>query len=103
VTTVSLAYLLATFLIGAALAVQLVSYMTLRALITPDELLGRVSSVSRTVTVGLQPLGMLAGGALIDASSGGTTLMAMGGVAIVASVVFGLSRTFRELGYAEAT
>jgi MFS family permease len=102
VTTVSLVYLVATFLIGAALAVQLVSYMTLRALITPDELLGRVSSVSRTVTVGLQPLGMLAGGALIDASSGGTTLMAMGGVAIVASVVFGLSRTFRELGYAEA-
>jgi MFS family permease len=102
VTTTSLVYLAATFFIGAALAVQLVSYMTLRAFVTPDVLLGRVSSVSRVVTVGLQPLGMLAGGALIEATSGGTTLVAMGAVAIVVSVLFALSRTFREVGYGDA-
>jgi MFS family permease len=92
-------YLGASFFVGAALAVQLVSYLTLRASITPDELLGRVGSTARTVTLGLQPLGLLAGAALLDAADGGVTLLTMGLVAIGASLLFGLSRTVRHAGH----
>jgi MFS family permease len=94
----SAVYLAAGFVIGGALALQLVSYMTLRAAITPDELLGRVSTVSRTVTIGIQPLGLLAGGALIDATDGGVTLITMGALALGSSISFGLSRRFRNAG-----
>ena len=89
-------HLAAGFAVGAALAVLLVSYMTLRASITPDELLGRVGSTARTISVGLQPLGMLAGGAVIEAADGGAALTAMGVLAIAVSLVFAVSRTFRN-------
>jgi ENTS family enterobactin (siderophore) exporter len=92
-------YLGAALFVGAALAVQLVSYLTLRASITPDELLGRVGSTARTVTLGLQPLGLLGGTALLDAADGGVTLVTMGLVAIGASLLFGLSRTVRQAGH----
>lgn len=59
-------------------------------------ILGRVGSTARTISVGLQPLGLLAGGALLDAANGGVALMAMGGTSIAASLLLGLSRTFRE-------
>lgn len=88
----------AAFLVGASLAVVMVTYATLRAAATPDALLGRVGSTARTVTLGLQPLGLLAGGALIDAANGATALVAMGGIAIAGSLLFGLSRTLREAG-----
>jgi MFS family permease len=92
-------YLAAAFLIGGALSVVFISYMTLRPSLTPDELLGRVGSTARTLTVGLQPMGLLAVGALIDAANGGVALVAMGSTLIAASLVFGLSRTFREAGH----
>ena len=98
-STAPAVYLGAGFFVGAALAVQLVSYMTLRATITPDELLGRVGSTARTVTLGLQPLGLLAAGALLDAGDGGLTLLTMGAVAIAATILFGLSRTVRDAGH----
>jgi MFS family permease len=87
------------FLAGITNAVVLIAYITLRAGVTPDALMGRVGSTARTVSLGIQPLGMLAGGALIELTNGGTTLIAMGVVGIVTSVVFGLARTFREAGH----
>lgn len=98
-TPVMWLYLVAGFLIGVGLAIQFVSYMTLRATITPDELQGRVGSVARTVVVGLQPLGLLLGGALLDVVRGGPTLATMGLLAIAVSLLFGLSRRFRDVGY----
>jgi MFS family permease len=95
-----LLFLVAGVVIGGALAIVLVSYATLRASVTPDELLGRVGSTARTVSLGLMPLGLLAGGAVIDATSGAGALVAMGGVAILASLLFGLSRTIRDAGRA---
>lgn len=89
----------AALVIGAGLAIVLVSYATLRASATPDELLGRVGSTARMVTLGLQPIGLLAGGALIEASGAADALVAMGSVVVVASLVFGLSRTFRGAGH----
>jgi MFS family permease len=93
-----LLFLGASVVIGGALAIVLVSYATLRASVTPDDLLGRVGSTARTVTLGLMPLGLLAGGAVIEATSGAGALLAMGGVAVVASLLFGLSRTIRDAG-----
>jgi hypothetical protein len=88
-------YLFVSFFIGVALAVQTVSYMTLRPSLTPDTLLGRVGSTARTITAGLRPLGVVGGGALIDAASGGVALLAMGAVSTIASLLFGLSKTLR--------
>ncbi|HVE92597.1 MAG TPA: MFS transporter [Actinomycetota bacterium] len=94
-------YLSAAFVLGGALAIQLVAYMTLRASATPDELLGRVGSTSRTISVGLRPLGLLAGGALMDATTGGTALMGMAAVSVGASTLFALIPKFRDAGAAD--
>lgn len=91
-------YLAVGFCIGIAVAVQTVSYMTLRPTLTPDELLGRVGSTARSITVGLRPLGQLGSGALTAAASGGVALVGIGSLAICASILFGLSKTFREAG-----
>jgi MFS family permease len=96
VTASPTVYLAVGFCIGAAFAVQTVSYMTLRAALTPDHLLGRVGSTSRSITAGLRPIGLLGGGALISAASGGIALIGMGGIAIGASLLFCLANPFRE-------
>ena len=96
VTAAPPAYLVAGFGIGAALAIQLVLARTLRASVTPDELMGRVGSTARTLTVGLQSIGLLAGGAVIEGAGGGPALLAMGGLAVAASLLFGLSRRLRD-------
>ncbi len=82
--------------LGAALAILLVSYMTLRSSLTPDRLLGRVGSTARVLSLGLQPVGLLAGGAVIEAADGATALVAMGALAIAGSLLFGISRTLRD-------
>jgi MFS family permease len=89
----------AAFAAGVSNSVSLVSYNTLRAAMTPDHLQGRVGSTARTIAIGAQPLGMVAGGTLIDLTSGATALAAMGGLGIGASLVFGLSRRFRTAGH----
>ena len=88
-------YLAAGFAIGAALALQMIAYMTLRATITPDELLGRVGATARTVSLSLQTLGFVAGGALIEVAGGDGALLAMGVLALGASLAFALSRSLR--------
>lgn len=88
-------YLVAGFAIGAALALQMVAYMTLRASITPDELLGRVGATARTVSLTLQTLGFVAGGVLIEATDGAGALLAMGALAVLGSLAFALSRSLR--------
>jgi len=95
------AYLAAGFAVGAALALQMIAYLTLRASVTPDELLGRVGATTRTVSLSLQTLGFLAGGALIEATDGGDALLAMGVLALGASLAFALSRSLRT--FASAT
>jgi hypothetical protein len=66
----------------------LITYLTLRTAHSPDELLGRIGSTARTISLGLQPLGMLAGGLLIDATDGATTIIAMGAAVACLSVLF---------------
>lgn len=73
---------------GVSQSMVLVTYITVRTTHSPDELLGRIGSTARTISLGLQPIGLLAGGALIDLTSGSTTLAAMGICVIAVSLAF---------------
>jgi MFS family permease len=85
-----------TFLAGAAESNVLIAYLTLRTTHSPDALLGRIGSTARFLSVGLTPVGLLAGGLLIDATDGGTALAAMGAWMVVLTAVFGASAIVRE-------
>ena len=87
---------LVSFAAGFSNALVLIGYITLRAAVTPDQLLGRVGSTARMVSLGLQPIGMLVAGILLDTVGGGGTLAAMGLTSILASGVFALSRPLRR-------
>jgi hypothetical protein len=80
---------------GVASSLILVPYITMRAAYSPDELLGRVGSTARTLSVGLQPAGMLATGVLIDLTSGSGALLVMGVLLAALSILFLPSRALR--------
>ncbi|HZC31824.1 MAG TPA: MFS transporter [Candidatus Bathyarchaeia archaeon] len=80
---------------GIAQSLVLVTYITVRTAYSPDHLLGRVGSTARVVSLGLQPLGMLAGGVLIDATSGTTTIGIMGATLCVLALAFVPVRALR--------
>lgn len=81
---------------GIGQSMVLVTYITLRTAYSPDALLGRIGSTARTISLGLQPVGLLVGGALIDLTSGSTTIALMGiGVAAV-SLAFAPFAALRE-------
>lgn len=78
------------FVAGIVNSNILVAYVTLRAQLSPDALLGRVGATARTLSVGLMPLGALAAGAALDVVGGGATLVAMGLLLLGAAVGFAL-------------
>jgi MFS transporter, ENTS family, enterobactin (siderophore) exporter len=84
------------FVSGVASSLVLIAYITLRSAYSPDALLGRVGSTARTLSLGLQPIGMLATGVIIDVSSGSTTLVGIAVVLAAISVVFFPSRALRS-------
>ncbi|HET9756230.1 MAG TPA: MFS transporter [Candidatus Limnocylindrales bacterium] len=88
---------------GIAQSVVLVTYLTARSNHAPDALLGRVGSTARTISLGLQPIGMLAGGVLIDLSSGSTTIAVMGIGLIVLTLAFVPVRALRRATVMPAT
>jgi MFS family permease len=81
--------------IGVAGALALVSYVTLRATIPPNDLLGRVGSTARMVSLGLQPVGLFVGGLLLDSVGGATTLLVIAAMVVGLSLVFALSAAVR--------
>ena len=83
-------------LAGVSQSLVLVTYITVRTAYSPDHLLGRVGSTARVVSLGLQPLGMLAGGVLIDATSGTTTIVVMGVALCVIALAFVPVRALRR-------
>ncbi len=83
-------------LAGACESMVLVTYISVRSAYSPDHLLGRVGSTARVISLGMQPLGMLAGGLLIDATSGTTTIAVMGIVLCVIALAFMPVRALRE-------
>lgn len=80
--------LFAASIAGAAQSVVLVTYLTARTNMSPDALLGRIGSTARTLSLGLQPVGLLVGGALIDLTDGSTTIAVMGAILIGLTLVF---------------
>jgi predicted MFS family arabinose efflux permease len=82
--------------VGASGSLVLVAYLTLRTTIPPDRLLGRVGSTARTISVGLQPVGMVIGGVLLDLVRGEGTFLITAVLLLVASAGFAASRPLRE-------
>jgi predicted MFS family arabinose efflux permease len=85
----------AAFLSGVGGGFTIVSYLTYRASATPDRLMGRVGSTARTISMGLQPIGVFATGVLLDTIGGNATVLLSGGVLLAMSALFGLSPTLR--------
>ncbi|MEO5966317.1 MAG: hypothetical protein ABIR11_12690, partial [Candidatus Limnocylindrales bacterium] len=83
--------IVAVSLVGGILNTNvLVAYITLRTMLSPDALLGRVGATARTLSVGLMPIGALVTGILLDAIGGSATLTLMGGLLMLAAAVFSL-------------
>jgi MFS transporter, ENTS family, enterobactin (siderophore) exporter len=91
-----LAILPLAFAAGLADSLVLVTYISVRAAAAPDELIGRVGSTMRTISVGLQPIGMIVGGIVLDVSHGAATLAGMGILLIAVSLVFAPARALRD-------
>ena len=89
-------------MVGAALvaglvdSVVLITYITLRAAASTDEMIGRVGGTARTISLGLQPIGFVAAGLLIDAAGGGVTLITIGVGLVATSACFLLSLPLRR-------
>jgi MFS transporter, ENTS family, enterobactin (siderophore) exporter len=86
----------AALVAGVAQSMTLVTYITLRTAYSPDEFLGRIGSTARTISIGLQPIGLLVGGALIDIIGGSTTIALMGGAVALVSLAFAPIRALRR-------
>lgn len=84
------------FLSGIAQSNVLISYLTLRTNHSPDELLGRVGSTARLVSIGLTPIGLFIGGIVIDATSGATAIVVMAAWMVGIAILFSLSSTVRS-------
>ena len=65
-------------LAGILNANVLVAYVSLRTMLSPDALLGRIGATARTLSVGMMPVGSLVAGILLDTIGGGPTLALMG-------------------------
>jgi hypothetical protein len=81
---------------GASGALVLISYITLRATIPPDHLLGRVGSTARMLSLGLSPIGVLVGGILLDGIGGRPTMLLIAGALVLVSIAFVFSRPLRS-------
>lgn len=79
---------LAAFAAGVVSAFVMVSYISLRTLLSPDALLGRVGATARTFSVGLMPVGALVAGAALDAFGGGPVLFWMGAAMVASAALF---------------
>jgi predicted MFS family arabinose efflux permease len=85
------------FAAGLADSLVLVTYISVRAAAAPDELIGRIGSTMRTISVGLQPIGMVVGGAVLDIGHGTATLAGMGALLILISLVSAMSPALRDV------
>jgi MFS family permease len=83
------------FVTGILSANTMVAYLSLRTLLSPDALLGRVGATARTLSVGLMPVGSLVAGIALDALGGDTTLVLMGAAMLAVALGFGLLRDVR--------
>jgi len=66
---------IAFFLLGFGPAMWLIAQNSVRQLVTPANMLGRVNAVIQTAIYGIRPLGALIGGVVVSATSPGTGLL----------------------------
>lgn len=78
----------AGLLSGVGTAFALAQGIVLRTLRTPEPLLGRVASIGESLHLVLSPLGVVAGGFLVDDVTGASMLAGIGGVRVVICVAF---------------
>jgi MFS family permease len=67
-----------------------------RTAVTPDHLVGRVSSVARNIALLAQPLGPLVAGLLLAAYSGRLTVLVFGGACVALALVSTVSPSIRR-------
>jgi MFS transporter, ENTS family, enterobactin (siderophore) exporter len=89
-----------TALSGAAEAVLVVVYVSVRAANSPDALVGRIASTARVMALGLMPIGSLIGGILIDTVGGTGTLFLLGVSTCVLALGFSQVRPLRAASLA---
>jgi MFS family permease len=77
-----------TAISGGAEAVLAITYISVRAANSPDELVGRIASTARVTALGMMPIGGLIGGFLIDSIGGSETLAVMGVALCVVALAF---------------
>ena len=77
-----------TAIAGAAEGALVVVYVSVRAANSPDELVGRIASTARVISLGLMPIGSLIGGVLIDTVGGTMTLAILGVEICVLAAIF---------------
>ena len=89
-------------LAGILNANVLVAYVSLRTMLSPDALLGRIGATARTLSVGMMPVGSLVAGILLDTIGGGPTLALMGLGLVAAGAGFALLPDVRGARIARA-
>jgi MFS family permease len=89
-----------TGLTGAGEAALVVVYVSVRAANSPDELVGRIASTARVISLGLMPIGNIIGGILIDTIGGTGTLAVMGAWMCVLALAFTQVRGLRAASLA---
>lgn len=87
---------------GVAESVVSVTYISVRAAYSPDHLLGRIAGTARVMALALQPIGLLAGGVLLDAIGGSATIGLMGLVVLALGLAFGRVPALRRATIAPA-
>jgi MFS family permease len=65
-------------LLGGAVSLYIVNFMSLRQMTVPNELLGRVNATCRTAVTAMVPIGAVLGGALAEVVGVPTTLLVAG-------------------------
>ena len=95
---------LAFFLFGVGPILWTISSTTLRQTVTPQALLGRVSSIFLTVNMGARPLGAALGGLMgAQWGAGACLVLALAGFAVQAALIFASPvRRLQRLPPAEA-
>jgi predicted MFS family arabinose efflux permease len=91
---------LATAAAGVAETWLGVSLVSLRTAASPDALLGRIASVSRATSLGLQPVGAIVIGFIVDTTTGTTATVVMGAALCVLAVAFVPARALRSASVA---
>jgi hypothetical protein len=81
---------------GIAQSVVFVTYVTMRTAYSPDALMARIGSTARVISFGMQPVGLLAGGVVIDLTSGSTAIGLMGGGLAAVTLPFMASSALRR-------